>query len=70
MSHFSADSDESVIEIRNASPQPDHATADPSLHGILRVWTYSWLDLPLLLVGFSSEELGQCGNSIEVTAVT
>lgn len=70
LSHSSADSDELIIEMRNASPQPDHAAVDPALHGILRVWTYSWLDLPLLLVGFSSEELGQRGNSIEVTAVT
>lgn len=68
--NFSADTDESIIEMANASLQPDYATADPSLHGILRVWTYSWLDLPLLLVGFSSEDLGQRGNSIEVTAVT
>lgn len=67
---FSADSDESIIEMRNASSQPDRAAVDPSLHGIFRVWTYSWLDLPVLLVGFSSEELGQRGNSIEVTAVT
>lgn len=62
-----------IINLRNVSAQPVHAAADQSMRSTVMIRTYSrprWFYLPLVLAGFASEEVGQCGDSIKVTGVS
>lgn len=60
-------SDKSVIHLRNASSQSDHAALHLSVRGVSLVRRQLRHYLRLLLVRSPSEELGQCGNTVKAT---